>query len=133
MTKNKILCYVATLGALMTATGCTTTYVVGDNFRAPTPRARVAYEQKMPRRPAAVIVAQPLVVAPVVAAPVIYARPAYRCSGWGWGGGRGYYGNGGYGVRSAPGLNPTAGTHLGNTMDGTTNYYREYGRGGRGR
>ena len=69
-----------------------------------------------------------VVVAPTYRYYVGYPHPAYYYYGGfyrrGIGGYR--YARPGYGPGS---VNPSAGTHLGNTFDGLTNYHREYGRG----
>ena len=73
------------------------------------------------------VVAQPVWVMP---AGYGYRHRHYRGSRYGYGYG---YGSGRqiYGPNSV--VQPTAGTHLGNTIDGFTNYYREYGDRARGR
>ena len=127
-TLNRLLIGFATLGTLFTVSGCASTVQVADNFRLP-PRTAI----RTTARPA--IVAQPLDVqvqrTTVVAQPVWvmpvgygYRHRHYRGGRYGYG-----YGSGRpiYGPNSV--VQPTAGTHLGNTMRPFTNYYREYGRG----
>ncbi len=136
----------ATLGSLFAASGCTSTVRVADNFKAPAPSQAVSNVYSLNIAPIAPVVTTPVVSAPVVTAPVI-AAPAYGPvfmgpMPGGWCGPRGprgprggHYGPGGMGPgggsgswRGGPNINPTAGTHLGNTVDGLTGYYREYQR-----
>ena len=122
---NRLLAGFAALGALFTASGCTTTVRASDNFRVP---ARYSMTQRV--QPT--IAAQPLDVQiqsttitaqPVWVMPAGYAYTHHRHYRRGHGGSYRYYRGGRGGTYRHY---PTAGQMLGNTMRGVRPTYRHY-------